>query len=407
MSSQALRHAADQQSPNPRLLSMLLLIVATGGFCAGVSMRVMDSMLPFLSREFNISLSEAGQSITYFSVAYAISLLFVGMLGDRFGKLRVVVLACVLCSLATLACALAPDFLFLRAGRLLSGATSSAVMTLGMAWVGDTMPYERRQSTLSRLLIGMSLGVAAGTVVGGFAADQTISWRAVFGVLAACFLLVGLALSLMLRKVGPQMLLPREAQGGDDAPATDGGLSSRAMRLILLTVFSEGALYLAALAFVPSHLHARYGISLSMAGSIVMLAGLGGLMYALCARRLVNLGERRLIAIGGALMGTSFFIVGFSPIWEMALPACFCAGLGFYMLHSTLQTRATQVAPTRRGMAMAVFSSSFFFGQSLGVALFGRIIELANSSAVMATAAIGLSAITVLLTARTTVRQTS
>ncbi|KRB81554.1 MFS transporter [Noviherbaspirillum sp. Root189] len=385
---------------------MLLLILATGGFCAGVSMRVMDPMLPFLSREFNVSLSEAGQTITYFSMAYAVSLLFIGMVGDRYGKLRVVGWACVMCSITTFACAVAPDFLSLRAARLLCGAASSAVMTLGMAWVGDTIPYERRQSTLSRLLIGMSLGVAVGAAVGGFAADQTISWRSVFGTIAACFLLVGLALLLMLRWAVPQALQP-QAMSATREHVVDGELRSGAMCLILFVSFFEGALYLAALAFVPSHLHARYGISLSMSGSIAMLAGLGGLFYALCAGKLVNLGERRLITIGGVLMVASFLVVGFSPAWQMALPACFCVGLGFYMLHSTLQTRATQIAPEQRGTAMAAFSACFFFGQSVGVSLFGRFIEQVNSSVVMATAAIGLLAVTVLLAARVKVRQAS
>ena len=45
------------------------------------------------------------------------------------------------------------------------------------------------------------------------------------------------------------------------------------------------------------------------------------------------------------------------------------------MLHNTLQTNATQMAPTRRGAAVALFASLFFLGQSVGVAMAGRLAE--------------------------------
>jgi predicted MFS family arabinose efflux permease len=45
--------------------------------------------------------------------------------------------------------------------------------------------------------------------------------------------------------------------------------------------------------------------------------------------------------------------------------------MGFYMLHNTLQINATQMAPQRRGAAVAAFASCFFLGQAAGVALAG------------------------------------
>jgi MFS transporter, YNFM family, putative membrane transport protein len=55
------------------------------------------------------------------------------------------------------------------------------------------------------------------------------------------------------------------------------------------------------------------------------------------------------------------------PREVFAMPACLFAGLGFAMLHATLQTHATQMAPTVRGTATALFGASIFLGQSLGI----------------------------------------
>ena len=50
-------------------------------------------------------------------------------------------------------------------------------------------------------------------------------------------------------------------------------------------------------------------------------------------------------------------------------------GFGYYMLHNTLQTNATQMLPQARGTAMAGFSASLYLGQSFGVAAAAPIVD--------------------------------
>ncbi len=50
-------------------------------------------------------------------------------------------------------------------------------------------------------------------------------------------------------------------------------------------------------------------------------------------------------------------------------------GLGFYMMHSTLQTQATELAPETRGTAVSLFAFNLFIGQGIGAAAFGRIVD--------------------------------
>src|SRR5205809_6161923 len=55
--------------------------------------------------------------------------------------------------------------------------------------------------------------------------------------------------------------------------------------------------------------------------------------------------------------------------WWIAPIAVTAIRLGFYALHNTLQTNATQMTPQARGTAVAIFSSAIYIGQSAGVAL--------------------------------------
>src|ERR1700755_688476 len=53
-------------------------------------------------------------------------------------------------------------------------------------------------------------------------------------------------------------------------------------------------------------------------------------------------------------------------------------GLGFYMLHNTLQTNATQMSPEARGTAVGVFSAALYLGQTAGVAGVAFVVDRAG-----------------------------
>lgn len=89
----------------------------------------------------------------------------------------------------------------------------------------------------------------------------------------------------------------------------------------------------------------------------------------------------------------SLAAVGLAPVWWLATPATLCAGLGFYMLHNTLQTHATQMAPERRGAAVSAFASCFFMGQATGVGVAGLLLAHVGTAALLVGGALGLLAV--------------
>lgn len=124
---------------------------------------------------------------------------------------------------------------------------------------------------------------------------------------------------------------------------------------------------------------------------MVMLFGLGGFVFALASAGLVRrLGEAGLSLWGGVLVAAAFVAIGLGPAWWWAIPGCFLAGLGFYMLHNTMQINATQMAPERRGAAVSAFASCFFLGQSIGVGIAGALVEMLGTGRIMVIGAAGV-----------------
>ena len=161
--------------------------------------------------------------------------------------------------------------------------------------------------------------------------------------------------------------------------------------MVLISVFFEGAAVFCGFAFVASHLHVAGGLPLTEAGLILAVFAVGGLSFALLARRLVpKLGETGLCQLGCVLIAIALAGICRWPTPGVAVIGCYLFGLGFYMLHNTLQTNATQMAPERRGAAVSLFSTAFFTGQSLGTGIGGAIIAFSGTTPTLALAAIAV-----------------
>lgn len=351
--------------------SILLLSFAT--FSSMAVQRICDAMLPELSRAFAVSLAQAAQVVSVFAVTYGLAQLVYGPLGDRFNKFGIVTFATLACCVGSLLAVFAGSLDVLVLARVLVALGAAAIIPLSMAWVGDTIAYELRQETLARVGLGTTLGLVSGQLVGGLVTD-VLGWRWAFGITTVLFGAVGALLYANLRR---QQSMPRAAQAAGE-PVLRPGFIAQALliitgpwsRVVLAVAFVEGAVGFGVLAIWASHLHGALRLSLTASGAIVALFGLGGMLYMVVARHLIRrLGERGLAMAGGSLAGLAAIVLGLSPWWALALPASLLAGFGFFMLHNTLQTNATQMAPSARGTGVSMFAAALFLGQSVGVLL--------------------------------------
>lgn len=367
--------------------------LSMAAFASGLSLRLTDPLLLLISDEFQVSAGRAAMVITAFSIAYGASQLFFGPVGDRFGKYRVVAWACCACAVTASLCGLAANFEQLVAARFLAGATAAAIIPLSMAWIGDVVPYAQRQPVLARFLTGQILGLSAGVLAGGFAAEH-LGRQLPFFFVGALFVVIAAMLLAIHRRFPPTAKTV--------STASQQGLMSmigsfqevfavKWARTVLLCVLLEGAAVFGAFAFIATHLHRTFGLSLSTAGAVVMLFGLGGLVFALGSSWFVRrLGEVGLAVVGGVLLSGSLLVTAWAGTWWWAVPAGLSAGLGFYMLHNTLQTNATQMVPERRGAAVAAFASCFYLGQTTGVALAGAAVGHWGTAKVISAGAVAV-----------------
>lgn len=404
-------HARDQdlaksdqpKNENPKSMTSVIILFALAACAATTSFRICDPLLPVFAEEFGVRTAQTSGTVTWFAIAYGVMQFFYGPLGDRYGKFRVVSWATLGCALGALIVVFAPSLEVIELGRLISGATAAAIVPLSMAWIGDYVPYEQRQATLARFLLGSISGLALGHLLGGVFAD-TIGWRWAFVWMAAVYFIVG---SLLISRRGS---VPEKPHTPSQSASILGPLkqvvSTRWAVMVLVIVCIEGFFVFGPLAFVPAFLHERHGIPVSWAGMISGFFALGAFIYAIRANQFVTwLGERRLALTGGITMAVAYAVFMLSTVWYWGVLASVLSGLGYYFLHAVLQTHATQMAPSARGSAVSVFASFLFLGQSLGVAVCAWLGDSFGLSTVFPVGIIGLPLLAWYFARRLSVRQ--
>ncbi len=378
----------------PATPARAIAILSLAAFASAATTRICDGLLPQISTDLGVSTGAAAQVITAYSASYGLLQIVHGMLGDRIGKERMLVIGAATSLLTTLACAAATTLPGLIWARFFAGVTAAGIIPLSLAWIGDAIPYAQRQALIARFISGQIGGVILGLAFGGVIGDW-LGWRAAFWLIAAFYVLAtaGLVLQFLPALRGPP---PARATAGTFVTIL-GVLARPWVRIVLAMTFLEGFICFGALAYVTSVLHAKFGISFTAAGLTLACFGIGGLAFTAVAPQIV----RRFGEAGGARLSSIFFIVAFlgfalMPSAIFGAIASFCAGVAYYLLHNVLQVNGTQMAPDARGTAVALFATSFFTGQGFGVAAAAPIIDHYGATPIFLIAAVTLPVLALL-----------
>jgi EmrB/QacA subfamily drug resistance transporter len=383
---------------------------------------------------FGASGSQVAWVTSAFILPTAILELNFGVVGDMFGRKRLLVFGGFVLALGELLNATSQNITMLWIGQALAGVGAAALFPSSLAVIAAATPGEKdRAKAVSIWALSISLASAAGPLSSGILATVA-DFRWAFVPPVVLGVAVGITCWFMVTDsrapegrtldwpgqisiaVGLTALLWGIIEGGDrgwSSPAIVGSLSLAAVALVgffvaerrsvspmfnldLLRIPSFAAAAVVALAGMFGFIGTAYCVSIRLgavmhlsplrAGMPFVILQLIPLLLAPVLSRMLTRVEPRWLLMGGLLpMAAGQFWIAALPITTTSLAAfigpVLLLGVGFICVVSSLTSAAVNAVPINMtGMASGATSLVREFGQALGPAVISTVAMSAASS---------------------------
>lgn len=376
-----------QPEPRERLVTGRFLLVVAAGLAYFLALGAVLPVVPqYVDKELGGGSLEIGIAVGALFVGAVLLRPYVGRLGDRIGRKRLIVFGAAVVAVSVLLYGAMESLGFLVGARVLTGVGEAAFFVGAATMVTDLAPESRRGEAISYWSVAVYGGLAFGPVIGEAALDE--SYGAVW---VTAFALGALAtvLSLFTQEV-------ERPKSGNESKELGGSAARRRWRPKLArspeeqeplinraavgpgAVLFSGLIALAAFtAFVPLYVD---DVGLDSPDIVFLLYGCFVLVVRIFGARIPDqLGGR--VAGAGALACTTVGMV-IMAAWESAagllLGTVFFAA-GASLLYPALLLLALGAAPeTERASVVGTFSSFFDLSQGLGSLIVGGIAALTS-----------------------------
>ncbi|RYZ05434.1 MAG: MFS transporter, partial [Comamonadaceae bacterium] len=283
-------HTAHEVGKSTGISRPLMLLLSAGAGLSVASLYYSQPMLPAMAADLHASAGAAGGIPMLTQLGYALGILLLAPLGDRYDRRKIMLAKSLLLAASLLLGAFAPGLVWMLAASLAVGLTATLAQDFVPA-AATLAPAHQRGKVVGTVMTGLLLGILLSRLVSGYVA-QVAGWRAMFLLAAAGVLLVAVAVALGVpafkptTRLGYRALLASMAQLWQRHPALRRATLVQALLSLAFSAFWS------TLAVV---LHARFDLGSGAAGAFG-LAGAAGALAAPLAGRLADKRGARAVA---------------------------------------------------------------------------------------------------------------
>jgi MFS family permease len=358
----------------------------------GFQFQSIAALTPFLVPAFDLSYAQVGLLMGLFMLPGVVIALPGGLLGQRFGSLRVVVAGLGLMILGGMIVSYSGGLHTAAFGRAIGGVGGVLVNVLLARMVADWFREHELQTAMGLMLSAWPFGMALALVILGPLAGAT-SWRVAEYLTVAA---AGLALALMVLAYR-EPSAARAAEAGAEPARFNLGVPGRVWALAVCAgigwaVFNASVIVVAS--FAPSFLMTQ-GASVGEAGGITGLAlwisivsvPLGGLVADRIKRP-------RLLIVAGCVATTLTITCAARAPW----PALWLvvSGIVLGLVPGGLMALLPRaVRPAHLATALGVFYAFFYLGMALSQTVAGFLRDITGDASMPLLFAASLMVVTV------------
>ncbi|NGZ83663.1 MFS transporter [Duganella aceris] len=373
--------------------------LAVGTFAVGTESFMIAGLLPGMAADLAVSVATAGQLVTVFALAYALSSPILTALTGHIGRRALLIVAMGGFALANVAAWLAHDYWQLMAARVLLAFAAGLYVPGANALASAVVAPEKRGSAIAIVNGGLSLAIAFGVPLGAMIGDG-MGWRATFG---------GVAALSVLATAGLVFGLP-PGIGANLGTATLAERVKTAARPAILSTLLVTTLWAMAsyttYTYLALFIGARTNLHGAQVGYILFAWGASAALGLFISGKAIDRRGPSAVIVPALLTSAlSFILLSASAhllpraleIWPAAI-AVIAWGIAHWAFYPAQQTTLVGVAGVKAAPIVLSLNASFMYlGFSLGAALgsltltYSGVADLGYASAASMSAALALT----------------
>lgn len=189
------------KTPEERRENIIAYVLGAIQFAHILDFVIMMPLGPMLMREFSITPSKFGILVSSYTFAAGIANFLASLVADRFERKTILQICFAGFILGTLFCALAPNYEFLLAARIVAGTFGGVLNAVVFALIADLISVERRGAATGVVMSAFSVSSVIGVPTGLMLAEW-FNWHAPFLFIVFIGLAFWLLAHVMIPKIG-------------------------------------------------------------------------------------------------------------------------------------------------------------------------------------------------------------
>ncbi|MDA1748867.1 MFS transporter [Bacillus cereus group sp. LD113LC] len=346
-------------------LKSMIRILAIVAFFVGLDSLLVAPLLPVITETISIPDGSGGLLITIYALCYGITAPVFGMMSDRVGRKRMIIIGFIIFSISTFCTGLAKNFEILLLFRGLTGLSGAMIMPSIFALVGDKVTYESRGKAMGTIMGAMIGSTVIGVPIGAFLSEIG-NWQWTFYSIGLLTLFLTLLINHILRNEKEREDVHVSLTETVDAPLKMTVVNISVLFALLATFLWTIGLH-GMFSYIGVYYGDNFGLSVGKIGIVIFFAGVGSVAGNILGGKLADkIGKKSVIVIASIVSSISVMLFSLSTenlVIAIIVHIIWSLFIGFGQ--ASLTALISELKPAVRGTIMALNSSAMYIGMTI------------------------------------------
>lgn len=341
-------------------------MLAIGAFAIGMTEFVIMGLLPNIARDFDVSVSQAGQLITGYALGVAIGGPIIVMLTIKWNRKYLLLALMAIFIIGNFAASFSPNYGFMMTSRIITSLAHGSFFGIGSILAASMVKPEKRASAMALMFMGLSmsniLGVPFGTLIG-----QNFDWPMTFIIISiiGALALIGIIIFVPMKKETVKSSVLNELKI----------LKEKRLWLTLaVTLFGFSSVF-AYFTYISTVLIDVSHVQENLISYLLIIFGIGVTLGNVVGGKLADWNLNKALKMIFSVFILYFILLYFVQMNGLLMVAgIFFFGLIGFIMSPSLQYKSTLISQDAPTLASTLNQSAFNLGNALGAFIGGVVV---------------------------------